>query len=300
MTLAEVVRALGVEPDSIRRIQARANVHWRVRAGRDVYVLRRYVDTPGIAASAAWEQALIDDLAQLGWPVARSVAPPREIAARHWLLMAHVGGRKIALGGKVDRATYRRVGGLLARLHLDIERLAPRPQRPGWGAFIDAHLPVSGGPARRDALLARLERARPDMAERFRSALETLEARRLPQIFTGEPHHPVHGDFAPWNLLERGGALSGLLDFEIGHVDVLVADIALARRGYHDAVVEGYLEVRPLPDEQLAALDGLWLACLFYGLWSAIEGWERDGVDRPEQLDWNLEQLGKTRPYRPA
>ena len=134
------------------------------------------------------------------------------------------------------------------------------------------------------------------MAERFRSALETLEARRLPQIFTGEPHHPVHGDFAPWNLLERGGALSGLLDFEIGHVDVLVADIALARRGYHDAVVEGYLEVRPLPDEQLAALDGLWLACLFYGLWSAIEGWERDGVDRPEQLDWNLEQLGKTRP----
>jgi Ser/Thr protein kinase RdoA (MazF antagonist) len=297
--LPDVVRAFGVEPDTIRRIHARANIHWRVRAGREVYVLRRYAAAPLVAESAAWEQALVDDLAALGWPVARSTAPPRQLGDGHWLLMHHLAGREIGRA-RTGSATYRRVGAILARLHLDIERMPRRPQRPGWGPFTHAHLPVAGGLARRGQLLARLQRAAPDIAARYRPALEALEARDLPAIFAGEPLHAVHADFAPWNLLQRGGRLSGLLDFDIGHVDVFALDVAMARRGYHDPLVHGYLEVRPLPPAHLAALDGLWLASLFYGLWFALEGWERDGVDRPEQLTWGIEQLAKTRPYQPA
>ena len=134
------------------------------------------------------------------------------------------------------------------------------------------------------------------MAEAFAAAAETLEARRLPERLAGLPQMAVHGDFSPWNLLFRGGALSGILDFELAHLDVAAADVAFARRGSHDAVVEGYLERRALGEAELAALDGLWTGAVLQGVWQVLAS------DRPDPalLEWNLQQLGKTRPWRPA
>ena len=61
----------------------------------------------------------------------------------------------------------------------------------------------------------------------------------------------IHGDFTPWNIRYARGTLSAVLDFEMAHLDLRVADFALSWRGHHDDVVRGYEEVSRLePVEQ--------------------------------------------------
>ncbi len=75
--------------------------------------------------------------------------------------------------------------------------------------------------------------------------------------------------------------------------------MAAARRGYHDAVVEGYRRVTPLSDAELDALDGLWLGGILGGLWRVLEDRLAAGdADLMHGLGWHLEQLDKTRAYR--
>jgi len=200
----------------------------------------------------------------------------------------------------VSEAGYRWIGRRLAELHAGLDRLRPRPQRPGWTTFVRGALPLEGGQPWREALLGDLRAASPDAARIVEARLSEVEARDLPGVFAGEPLLAVHGDFSPWNVLVSSGRLCGVLDFEMAHMDVLAADLAFARRGYHDAVVDGYLELRSLTEAQLANLDALWLGSLFLSVWLVVEGWRRTGRVAPEQLDWNVEQLGKSRPYGPA
>ena len=94
--------------------------------------------------------------------------------------------------------------------------------------------------------------------------------------------------------------MTGLIDFELAHVDVRAADLAFSRRGYHDAVVEGYLERAGLSAAELAALDGLWLGGCLSGVWRVLENRLAEGAVTTHGFDWNLEQLAKTRPYRQA
>jgi Ser/Thr protein kinase RdoA (MazF antagonist) len=109
----------------------------------------------------------------------------------------------------------------------------------------------------------------------------------------------VHGDFATWNIKVAGWRLTGLFDFDGAHLDVRAYDVAAARRGYHDPVVEGYLSVAPLSDAEKEALDGLWLGGILNGLWRVLEGRLAAGeTDLMYGLGWHLEQLDKTRPYR--
>ncbi|HWA60523.1 MAG TPA: phosphotransferase [Caulobacteraceae bacterium] len=294
--LAEVVRAFGVSPDRIRRIGGRADTHWRVASGAEVFVLRRYADAAEADASAAWEAALVADLAAAGVPVPIAVTPPRRVGQGLFLLTRHLEGRKLA-PGPVDDAGYRRLGRLLAGFHAVAERLPQRPQRPGWTSFAEAAEPTQGA---RASLLDELRRAAPEAAPRLEAMLAAFEARDLPRRFAGVPRQAIHSDFSPWNLLVRRGALCGVLDFELAHLDVAAADVAFARRGYHDAVVDGYLEARPLPEAQLADLDGLWLGALVFTLWQILAAWRRSGRPDPADLDWHLQQLDKTRAWRPA
>jgi Ser/Thr protein kinase RdoA (MazF antagonist) len=74
-------------------------------------------------------------------------------------------------------------------------------------------------------------------------------------------------------------------------------DLAGARRGYHDAVVAGYLKLRPLPAAQLAALDALWTASLFTWIWVMLEEAERAGVLEVKAFSWHVDQFAKTRPF---
>ena len=112
------------------------------------------------------------------------------------------------------------------------------------------------------------------------------------------PLRVVHGDFSSWNIKVAGGRLTGLFDFDCAHVDVRACDVAAARRGYHDAAVEGYLSVTPLSDAELDALDGLWLGGILNGLWRVLDDRLAAGeTDLMYGMGWHLEQLEKTRPY---
>jgi Ser/Thr protein kinase RdoA (MazF antagonist) len=136
------------------------------------------------------------------------------------------------------------------------------------------------------------------MAARFGEAAAALEARDLPGVFAGHPRRIVHGDFSPWNIRVRGGRLAGVIDFDLAHLDVRAADVAWARRGYHDGVVHGYLKRAPLIDAELANLDALWTGGSLGSVWRVLVSRLAEGRLTTHGFDWNLEQLGKTRPYR--
>jgi Ser/Thr protein kinase RdoA (MazF antagonist) len=259
-------------------------------------VLRRFGAWRG-EAEALWEIELVRRLATAGVPVAAPIGPPRTVNGSLYILMPFLAGRALGAGA-VDDARYRALGRHLADYHAMIADLRAPSQRPGWTEYVAGALPASGGAEVRAALLAALGQADPDMARRFAVAAAQLEARDLPRVYAGAARMLVQCDFSPWNVRVRGGRLVGLLDFEGAHVDVRATDIAWARRGYHDAVVRGYVERAALSDAELGSLDGLWLGGVFAGLWRVLEGRVAEGSDLAYGLAWNLEQLAKTRPYR--
>jgi len=297
--LASIVRGFGVEPDAIRLIRRRFNTHWMVRAGQRRYVLRRFGTWLEPEAGPAWELELVDRLAALGLPVPAPLAPPRTFDGAVYILMPYLPGRALS-ASSVNDAAYRKLGRRLADYHAVVADLPIPPQRPGWTSNVDGASPIAGGPERRAELLHALARVDAGMARAFEDAAKALEARTLPTVFAAAPLIVVHGDFAPWNLRLQGGRLTGLIDFELAHVDVRAADLAFARRGYHDAVVEGYLERATLSAAELAALDGLWLGGVLSGVWRVLENRVADGAVTTHGFDWNLDQIAKTRLYRPA
>jgi Ser/Thr protein kinase RdoA (MazF antagonist) len=293
-TLANIVRAFGIEPDSIRQIARRQNVHWAVRAGEARYVLRRFGgETPG---DAAWEIDSIERLAGTGAPVPRLVGGLREIEGARYILMPWIGGRRLAYP-PVSDADYERLGGYLADFHTATSHLTAPPQRPGWTSNVDGAFPRAGGVARRAELLAALAEVDATMAARLAEAAADLEARDLPRVFASYPRRLVHGDFAPWNIRLRGQRVSGVLDFELAHVDVRAADVAMARRGSHDGVVRGYLKRAALADAEIDNLDALWTGGSLCGVWHLLDSRLAEGRVTTLGLEWNIEQLGKTRPY---
>jgi Ser/Thr protein kinase RdoA (MazF antagonist) len=298
--LADIVRGFGVEPDAIRFVARRSNTHWRVRAGGAAYALRRFGvwgrETPG---DVDWEVAAVEAYAAAGAPVPQPIAPPRMVDGEVWLMMPWLGGR-VLRHPPVSDDDFRRLGALLAEHHLATAAMPAPAQRPGTGECAKGAAPQIGGAARRTELLAALAMVDPVAAERFGAAAAALEARDLPGQLAGCPLRIVHGDFSSWNIKLAGGRLVGLFDFDGAHLDVRAADLAASRRGYHDAVVDGYLRVTPLPDAELEALDGLWLGGILRGLWRVLEDrLARGEPDLMYGLGWHREQLEKTRPYHP-
>jgi Ser/Thr protein kinase RdoA (MazF antagonist) len=298
-TLASIIRGFGVEPDAIKLINWRFNTHWMLRAGERRYVLRRFGTWLEPEAEPAWELELVTRLAALGLPVPAPIAPPRRIDGAVYILMPYLFGRALGASSVNDTA-YRKLGRRLADYHAAVADLPIPSQRPGWTSNVDGALPIAGGSERRAELLQALAKVDAGMAHAFDAAANALEARTLPAVFASAPRIVVHGDFAPWNLRLQRGRLTGLIDFELAHVDVCAADLASARRGYHDAVVEGYLERATLSAAELAALDGLWLGSVLAGVWRVLENRLAEGDVTTHGLDWNFDQLAKTRAYRPT
>lgn len=300
MTARQAARALGLEPTGIRVLSRRVNTHWRVADGERRLVLRRYGrQDDAMEASALWESEAVARVAECGLPVPRAIAGPVRIGDAVWALFPFLPGRHLGRGA-VDEPRYRWLGGALAGFHLSTEAVACPPQRPGFHEAVFGALPRTGGERRRETLLALADGADAELGRLLRRELEALEARNLPGVFADAPRRIVHADFAPWNLRFQGGRLSALLDFELAHVDVEAMDLAAARRGYHDAVVTGYLKLRQLPAAQVAALDALWTASLFTGVWTILEDAERAGVLEAKAFAWHVEQFAKTRPVAAA
>jgi Ser/Thr protein kinase RdoA (MazF antagonist) len=108
------------------------------------------------------------------------------------------------------------------------------------------------------------------------------------------PQSVIHGDFTPWNLLYDGGRLTGLVDFEATHHTFQVADFALSWRGYHDDVIRGYDEVRPLSDLEWHLIRPAYWAWLLLGVADAL------AAGPPPDLEWQVAHLCKHSPLLTA
>jgi Ser/Thr protein kinase RdoA (MazF antagonist) len=70
--IPNVLKSWGIIPDDVSSISAKGNHHWRVRRGRDGFVLRMY--RPGQTTSAIqFELVVLQALRSRGWPVAAAV-----------------------------------------------------------------------------------------------------------------------------------------------------------------------------------------------------------------------------------
>ena len=234
--------------------------------------------------------------AAAGLPVAAPLSPPLTIDGAAWFIMPWLEGRRMANDPRRD-ADDERLGELLAEIHAATAKLPVPAQRPGWGEYCDAALPIAGGAARRTQLLAALAQVDQGVADRFARAADALEARELPRVFASYPRHTIHADFAPWNVRLRGNELAGFFDFELAHVDLRAADVAQSRRGYHDGVVRGYLRRASLSDAELANLDAFWLAAVMMGVWRELEQRLAKGPITEVAFPWTLAQLEKIDPY---
>ena len=299
--LGDVVRQFGIEPDAVRLVSRRQNVHWRVRArGGEVYALRRFgvwAETPG---DVEWEIGCVNALADAGLPVPRPIGGARRIGGATWLMAPWLRGRPLWRPSRDPPATdadYESLGERLAEFHAVAAALPGPPQRPAWSDCVSGAFPLSGGAERRALLLGELAKVAPDLAARLGQAAADLAARNLPRIFAGYRRQFVHGDFSPWNVRVRQGRLVGLLDFDLAHLDFRASDVAAARRGYHDGVVRGYLRVARLDAEELSSLEALWLGGSLRGVWWVLESRLAEGRMSAHGLQWNIEQLEKTRPY---
>ena len=237
-------------------------------------------------------------LAELGLPVAAPLGAPKRVDGALHILMPFLAGRALGVGA-VDEGRYRELGRRLADYHAIVAKLPLPPQRPGWCETVDSALPMTrpgscGGAScwmRSRASIPTWHAVSPLPPARWRPAI-------CPRLLPARRELVVQSDFAPWNIRLHSGRMVGLLDFELAHVDVSGADVAYARRGYHDAVVDGYLERATLTDAELASLDGLWLGGILAGNWRVLEGRIAEGSDLAYGMDWDLAQLDKTRPYR--
>jgi len=267
-----------------------------VRAGKARYALRLFGE--GVSSDEIdWEVRVINALAEAGVPVPRPIRAPLDLAGRTWLLSPWLAGRVLGPGSVADR-DYERLGAWLADFRTIVATLLPPPQRPGWTSFVNGAFPRLGGAARRDALLAALAKTDAAASAAIAEASTSLEARSLPALFGQAPLGVVHGDFAPWNVRRMRNQPTAVLDFDLAHLDVEAVDVAMARRGYHDGVVRGYLKKRALSDAELENLDALWLGGVLSSVWALLERSSAEGVRiAPGALDWNLKQLGKVRPY---
>jgi aminoglycoside phosphotransferase (APT) family kinase protein len=240
-TPREVLDEMGIRPLHLRRVAHRfVNEHWRVRTSDGVLYLRRSVASRSLV-EVSYELRVVDELARKGWPVPRPVGAPVLSGGRVWCAFEALPGGPLRPRTPVsERREQRARGRLLARFHADTDDLAERfGQRPGWHRAEDAFEGL-------EPLLDGLARTRPEASrtirrhvEETREALAALDAERRPARL-------VHGDFSTWNLLHAAGRLSGVLDFDLVHLNHRVADFAISWRGMHDEVVLGYEEVTPL------------------------------------------------------
>jgi Ser/Thr protein kinase RdoA (MazF antagonist) len=286
MTLRDIFAAFGVEAERIRLLKRGLNSHWLGVSGQKRFVLRRYGADRSMD-SVAWELSLTRRLAAAGLPVNAPLARARTFDGALYALFPFLPGRGLRFPH--DRE-YRVLGRTLAEFHEMAGAIGDLGQRPDWRGYVESALPP-GGLAERSELLARLRSADPGFADQV-AEISDLAAERLPRL-AHLPHHPIHGDFSPWNLRFVRGQLTGIFDFDLCHLDIPAADVAFARRGYHDAVVEGYLERRTLSDAEIDALHVLWLAAGLDYVWRSLA---KGGLAQAG-LEFTRAQFAKTRPY---
>lgn len=283
----DVLRAFGLEGARQQTLEAgHVNQHWRIGKGGERVVLRKY-GVPRSDAGIHWEQDVMAFAAAQGWPVplARPTATGGRVFRRDgeaWTCHAFLDGKQAT----ADTAALRNIiGRLLGRLHRDLAGFAVEGQRPGFGKTWELDVVVeAAGAGSFNALVAAFGREYPDLAanirrQRYRN-LRELSRLHYPDL----PDYPIHGDFAPRNLLFREGQLTGLLDFDFARSDARVCDLAPLLMPFQpldprlaSGLFEGYQSVRPLSEQEWALLPALVRASLLWWVAVLLVRWRLQG-----------------------
>jgi aminoglycoside phosphotransferase (APT) family kinase protein len=282
---AAVLERLGLAARPLLALGGLANEQWLVGRGAERAVLRRF-DRDRSLASVTYELEVQRLVAARGWPVPDALGDPFEADGFVWCLLAYREGRRPSPRTPAGNLReQRRRGRLLAELHADLAGLTHLGQRDDWVRHDEVF-------ALRPSLaeLLELRRARIPAAE---AALLREHAERTAQELSdldagAQPAIVIHGDFTPWNLRFKDGRLSAVLDWELTHLDLRVAEFALAWRGVYAGVLRGYEEIAPLTPverELVAPIRRAWLLNVARStlLWTPAD--ERPG------FDWVVGQL---------
>lgn len=249
-----------MRPSRIRRIGPASpgslgNQQWHVwTESDDRYVLRLHA--AGRTSEAIdYEARVVGAAAAAGWPVPVALGAPLPLGDRYVSVLTWLRGR----ARRSESAGHQlRRGALLARLHADLRHLGGElGQRPTWYALHDL------GAMRKELGwehgLRLLDAIRPDLVRPLRDALGVVERNLTASRIDALPTTVVHGDFTRWNLLFVADRLTGVIDFDLTHLDSRTADLAMARAAYNPAVLDGYrAEARrlgwPLTSDEEAAV----------------------------------------------
>jgi Ser/Thr protein kinase RdoA (MazF antagonist) len=279
--IPNVLSSWAIVPDDVSPISANGNCHWRVRRGRDGFVLRLYRRGQS-DSSIQYELDILNRLRSRGWPVAAAVGDTVRHSGFVFALFPLLPGSPHEAETADQR---RRRGRILAELHLELGAMTDARQRPAWKRADEVAHSIEADRLRPSALAGPIALH----LERVRDRLDAAGASSFPVTI-------VHGDFIGQNLHFQEDELSGVLDFDSVHLDLRAADVACARRSTQDEVVRGYLEIVPLTDAELGCLDDLWRATVLRYALQVLRG--DMAADRDEsELQWCVKQVEKTIPF---
>ncbi len=293
-TLRDVLARFDVNDASIRDIRTgRVNKHWRIGTASEEYVLRRY-NAHRTHAAIAYEHDVLRYLAGKNWPVAAPLAAGSktivEADGRLYALFRLLPGRPSPY---VSDRYSRLKGRLLARLHEDLAGWEPPGQRETFGRVweLDVYVGAQSRYSSLNELLMAFGKEYTAHARAIRSQKYAM-LRELSTLGYGElPLVATHFDFHHDNLLWSRGELTGLLDFDLAHLDARVTDVAqslalgcLAPPAYNAispaaarAFLSGYMEHSALSDVELQLIVPLVRAAILLMVTWRLCQWANGG-----------------------
>ena len=211
------------------------NANWLISGDSGPLVLRRH-HAEATPAGLTWEHTVLRHLARAGWTVPEPVGELTGYQGHWYGLNRYVPGQPARPEGPGEQAQR---GRTLARLHVALRELGDRiGPRPGWRPQ-HTHTTVLTG-LDWDASVRALAASSPRLAgwaaaaaASARDALDAAGANALPVTV-------VHGDFAEWNMHYTGGRLTGVIDFELAHLDSRPFELAMARAYRAPAAAAAY------------------------------------------------------------
>lgn len=242
-----MVSALGLDcPDADPIVGGRVSKVWRAHRDGAPVALRQSPPFR-LLPEVAYECDLLATLAEVGAPVAAVLAGPTLVNGSVWVAFGWVDGAHPAVPVE-DPASY---GRLLAELHEHTAAPAARlGQRPGWGRLDEfLTVPRPGGGRTMAEVLPDFERAFGAAGTWLRGLAEDVHGRLAAAPIGSFPRVVAHGDFAPGQVLMREGGGGAVVDWDFAHLDLRLADLAIAASLARPTVdraaafVRGYLDV---------------------------------------------------------
>jgi fructose-1,6-bisphosphatase/inositol monophosphatase family enzyme/aminoglycoside phosphotransferase (APT) family kinase protein len=300
-----VVEVLGLDgTEVVPIVGGRVSKVWRATRHDQPVAVRQSPWFRGID-EVAYECELLGHLDRLGAPVAPAVVGPVLLDGAVWTAFAWAEGQHPAL----PVADPFRYGQLLAELHQASAQVASGlEQRPGWRR-IDQFLttPRTSGEATFAEVLPDFEKATSSVgrflgrfARDVHERLAAADVEALPQLV-------AHGDFGPHQVLVRDDhSISAVVDWDFAHVDLALADLAIATslaRPTVDraaAMLRGYFSTADGEIGDLALLGDLRRAFHLNNLSNQVCALWMNGIDIDRSIATITERLNREQWWGPT